>query len=416
MSSVVCKRKILLPQYVNMSKWAVVACDQFTAQPEYWKALDEYVGEAPSTLRLILPEIYLQKDNSERVSEINEMMYKYLGGGVFRSAECFVLTERTMADGGKRLGLIVTVDLDAYDYHRVRTEIRATEETLPERLPVRIKIRKNAPIELPHILLLIDDKKKSVIEPLYQRRNEWKKIYDFDLNMDGGHIVGYQIDQVDDIIASFDALLDPALQTEKYGYDAGIELAVGDGNHSMAAAKECWEKIKKRLPEEKRKDHPARYALVEVVNLYDEELVFEPINRVVMGCGQEMIEELTALLTEQDGKGQSKVSFLFNGQEKEVFVKETSGRTIQIVQEYLERPEHKKWRIEYVHGYQHTVDVANAEGGIGIVMPLFEKSELFDYVVNVGNLPKKSFSLGTAESKKYYIEAKEIKDTSKKRG
>ena len=408
MSSVVCKRKILLPQYVNMTKWAVVACDQFTAQPEYWEEVERLVGEAPSTLRLILPEIYLQKDNRDAVEKINDTMRKYLNAEVFKEKECFVLTERTMADGGKRLGLVVTVDLDAYDYHRVKTPIRATEETIPDRLPARIAIRRKAPIELPHILLLIDDRKKSIIEPLYARREEFKKIYDFDLNMNGGHIAGYEIDDTDDIIKGFDALLDPSLQMEKYHCDAGIELAVGDGNHSMAAAKECWERIKCRLKEENRIGHPARYALVEVVNIYDDELIFEPIHRVVSGCAGEDNGELATLLNSQAGSDSTKVVFFGKGHNETVETKLSSGQTIKLIQEYLESRLSDGWKVEYVHGEDYAKEVASSTDGIAVIMPLFEKSELFDFVVNVGNLPKKSFSIGTAESKKYYIEAKAI--------
>lgn len=409
MNSVVCKRTILLPKAKDMTKWAVVACDQFTAQPDYWRKVEELVGDAPSTLNLILPEIYLKNDNSERVKKINDTMRKYLKEDLFLPASCFVLTERTMDDGGKRLGLVVTVDLDAYDYQRVEVPIRATEDTIPSRLPARIDIRKDAPIELPHILLLIDDREKTILEPLYEKRAELPVIYDFDLNMNGGHIVGYRVDDVESIIQKFDDLLSPELQKEKYGRNAGIELAVGDGNHSMAAAKAIWESIKPTLTEEERKDHPARYAMVEVVNLYDDELIFEPINRVVFDCGEDLIDELTELLGKEKGKEKTPVSFVYCGQKKTVEVSAGSGKTIKMIQEYLEKNVIPKNKIvEYVHGEGHTCDVAKEGNGVGILMPLFEKNELFDYVVNVGNLPKKSFSIGTAESKKYYIEAKSI--------
>ena len=401
----------MIPQYVDMGKWAVIACDQFSAQPDYWKELEEKIGAAPSTMKMILPEVYLQKDNSERIAKINHTMRNYLRGGILKESECFVLTERTFPNGKKRLGLVVTIDLNEYEYLWRTRPIRATEKTIKDRIPPRMQIRQDAPMEVSHILLLMDDRKKSIIEPLYAKREEYKKLYDFDLNMGGGHIVGYEIKETDDIIKSFDALLDPELQMEKYGCNAKVEFVVGDGNHSMATAKDHWRYLKRDLSRTLRARHPARFALVEVANLYDEDLTFEPINRVVFDCKEDLIEEIKTRLSiteDQATEKTSDVTLLADGKEIKITVPLPAGKTIKIVQDYLDQLVRRHaCRVEYVHGYEHTVDVAK-NNGIGIFMPIFEKEELFDYVIHEGVLPKKSFSIGTAESKKYYIEAKKI--------
>ncbi|MGN0768994.1 MAG: DUF1015 domain-containing protein, partial [Christensenellales bacterium] len=223
---------VLLPKSADMSKWAVIACDQYTTDRNYWRALDEFVGNAPSTLRLIFPEIYLSEDMESRIAAINAAMRNYTENGIFREENGYVLTERTLPDGRKRVGLVTCVDLEEYDYVSPVGSIRPTEETIEERLPVRIHIRENAPLELPHILLLMDDAEKSVIEPVYANRNTLEKLYDFDLNMNGGHICGYSVPYELIPVSSFDKLLDPELQKKKYGKNAGILFAVGDGNHS----------------------------------------------------------------------------------------------------------------------------------------------------------------------------------------
>lgn len=412
MKEVIKKTPILLPKVDDMSKWAVVACDQFCAQPEYWEELAEYVGDAPSTLNLIFPEIYLSGDVDSRVNEIDRCMNEYLKDGIFYTVDGFVLTVRTVKGGGKRLGLVLAVDLESYDYRRVRTEIRATEDTIKSRLPIRMRIRKNASIELPHILLLVDDRKKEIIEPLYRDRDKLTKLYDFDLNMDGGHIAGYAVTDVQPIIDKFNALLNPDEQIAKYGVDAGIMLAVGDGNHSMATAKECWNEIKKGLTEEEQKDHPARYALVEIVNIYDDEMTFEPINRLVTGAGKDFMDKLHETVKSIPATGNNCFFTVFDKDSKEVFSVPTgAGETIKALQEFLEKykADNNGFEIEYVHGDEHTAKTVAENDGIGILMPAFKKEDLIKYVVNVGNLPKKAFSIGTAEDKKYYVEAKRIK-------
>lgn len=403
--SVIAKNKILLPKNVDFEKWAVIACDQFTSQPEYWEKLADYVKDSPSTLNLIFPEVYLKGDITERVEKINSAMQRYVDEGLFYEVDGFILTEREVCGGKKRLGLVLCVDLEEFDYRRVRVPIRSTEDTILERLPVRMEIRKNAPIELPHIILLVDDPDKKIIEPLYERRKEFPLLYDFDLNMNGGHIKGYEVKDRDAVVKEFEKLLDRDEQIKKYGVDAGIMLAVGDGNHSMATAKEHWNKLKENLTEEERKNHPARFALVEVLNVYDDGLIFEPIHRVITEGGETFVNELESSLS-----GEGRLILLTAEGEKRVSCPEKASATITAVQSLIEKlVAEGKIKVDYIHGEEHLKNIVETTGGVGVVMPAFAKSELINYVMNVGNLPKKAFSIGTAENKKYYIEAKRIK-------
>ncbi len=403
--NIIGKQKILLPKNADMSKWAVIACDQFTAQPKYWQKLSDYIGDAPSCLHITLPEIYLDSNVDERVKRINLNMQKYLDDGIFQEIDGFVLVEREVENGRKRAGLVLSVDLDCYDWRRVRSPIRATEDTIVERLPARVDIRRGAKIELPHILLLIDDKDKKVIEPVYQNRHKLKKLYDFELNMGGGHIKGYEVKNTEETAAKLNELLDPQTQIQKYGFDAGILFAVGDGNHSLAAAKARWEEVKPTLSQEQRQNHPLRYALVEVVNLYDDAMVFEPIHRVMLNCDISFVEQLRKRLS---GKG--KLTLLDGKQEFTLDTSENAGQTIKQVQLFIEEYiKNNPAKVDYVHGVNHLKEVVGEnKNSIGIIMPTFEKDQLFNYVLNVGNLPKKAFSIGEPERKRYYLESKKI--------
>ena len=402
--SVIKKSTILLPKNIDFTKWAVIACDQFTSQKDYWKKLENLVGDAPSTLKITYPEIYLNDNMDGRIANINKNMDEYLSSNIFEEIDGFVLVEREVVGGKKRLSLVLSVDLETYDYRRVRTEIRATEDTIIERLPVRLKIRENAKIELPHIILLIDDAKKDIIEPIYKNKDKLRKLYDFDLNMDGGHIAGYEVRETSEIIEKIYSLLDSEVQIAKYGVDAGIMMAVGDGNHSMATAKEHWNKIKSSLSEEERQNHIARFALVEVMNIYDEALIFEPIHRVVFNNKERFVEGLKKELS-----GEGKLTLVTKSGITTIDCPLKSSETITTVQSYIEKMRKEiDLEVDYVHGENYVSEVVNENDALGILMPEFAKSELFEYVVNVGNLPKKAFSIGTAENKKYYIEAKRI--------
>lgn len=398
---------VLLPRKgTDMSKWATIACDQFCARPQYWTELTEYVGDAPSTLKITCPEIYLNSGNlDERISEVWKNMNAYVESGLFVGREGFVLVEREVENGEKRVGVMIAIDLDAYDWNRVRVPIRATEDTLVERLPVRIKIREKAPVESPHAIVLIDDPDKSIIEPLYAARGETEKLYDFDLNMGGGHITGYAVPDPEALIAKLEALLDPEVQTKKYGFDAGIMFAVGDGNHSIATAKVMWENLKKSLTPEEREVHPARYMLVEMVNLYGGGMDFKPIHRLIYSRDEEFVDGLRAAL-----EGNGKLKLIYKDGEEYIDCPEQASLTISAVQTYIESYAklNKGFEVEYVHNEGHLIEAVEEANGIGIVMPDFPNAELVNFVVNVGNLPKKAFSIGEPEHKRYYLECKSI--------
>lgn len=394
--SLICTSEILLPnEKIDLEKWSVVACDQFTSQPSYWEKLDKSCGEI-STLRIIYPEIYIGKNQRERIKKINSTMVKYCRSGIFHKVKGFVLTVRKTAFGRKRLGLILSFDLDEYSFTDA-LEVRATEATVPERLPVRVEIRENACLELPHALVLMDDKKKSVLEPLYENRASLKKLYEGKLNSDGGEIEGYLVENTQEIIE--------LIQKTKTDNANPFTFAVGDGNHSIATAKLCWEKIKKNLSESERENHPVRYCLCEVENLYDDGIVFEPIHRVVFGVGEEFIKYCAENL-----KGEAKAEFVYNGKSYYVNRPSSSPQAIadiqRVIDEYLSK---KGGTQDYVHGREHTLSVAG-EKGVAVFMPALEKSDLFAYISQGKILTRKSFSMGEAEEKRYYLECKMIKE------
>ena len=399
--------KILLPKKgIDMEKWATIACDQFTSTPEYWERLVAFVGDSPSTLKLTCPEIYLSRDVSGEVKKVQAEMRKYLDEGIFDEREGFVLVERQVGND-YRIGLMAAIDLDAYDWHRVRTPIRATEDTLMERLPVRIAIRKGAEIEAPHAIILMDDREKDIIEPLYAARDGFEKLYDFELNMGGGHIRGWLVprQREQEILDKIAALNTPELQIEKYGSDAGIMLAVGDGNHSVATAKVCYEELKQSLTGEQQKTCPERYMLVELVNLHGGGMEFSPIHRYFKVRDDEFVAKLKASLY-----GDGRLKIMYKGGEEYIKCPENAGTAITEIQSLVEAYiKETGAEIDYVHDVIHLKECVDKSDGMGIVMPAFSRSDLFGYVVNVGNLPKKAFSIGEAEQKRYYLECRKIK-------
>lgn len=399
--------KILLPKKgTDMEKWATIACDQFTSTPEYWERLVAFVGDSPSTLKLTCPEIYLSRDVSGEVKKVQAEMRKYLDEGIFDEREGFVLVERQVGND-YRIGLMAAIDLDAYDWHRVRTPIRATEDTLMERLPVRIAIRKGAEIEAPHAIILMDDREKDIIEPLYAARDGFEKLYDFELNMGGGHIRGWLVprQREQEILDKIAALNTPELQVEKYGSDAGIMLAVGDGNHSVATAKVCYEELKQSLTGEQQKTCPERYMLVELVNLHGGGMEFSPIHRYFKVRDDEFVAKLKASLY-----GDGRLKIMYKGGEEYIKCPENAGTAITEIQRLVEAYiKETGAEIDYVHDVIHLKECVDKSDGMGIVMPAFSRSDLFGYVVNVGNLPKKAFSIGEAEHKRYYLECRKIK-------
>lgn len=398
--------EVLLPnKQINIKNWAVIACDQFTSQQDYWEELDKTVGDI-SALRLIYPEVYLGKNQKERIKSINKKMMEYYNGNVFRTVKGIILTVRTTKYGRKRIGLILSFDLEQYNPYTNALAVKATEQTVVERLPIRIEIRKDASIELPHALLLMDDEEKDIIEPIYQNRNTLEKLYDSDLNGGGGHIEGYLVNDSEKVLEKIYRLIDKERLLKKYGTDKEFLFVVGDGNHSIAAAKACWDELKKTLTEEEKANHPARYVLCELNNIYDEELVFEPIHRVIMGAGKEFIEELVKSV-----KGESCVELVYMGKVYCINASSNAAIAIRDIQSFIDNyiETHPQVSQDYVHGKEHTLSVAGL-GGMAIFMPTIKKNEIFMYVQKNGVLPRKAFSMGEAEEKRYYLEAKKITD------
>ena len=413
---------ILLPKEgTDMSRWAVVACDQFTSQPEYWQAVEDTVGDAPSTLRLILPEAGLNApDVEDRIAAVNAAMGEYLAGGLFQTLEdSLIYIERVQSDGKIRHGLIGMVDLEQYDFTPGSGAlIRATEGTVLSRIPPRVKVRKDAPIELPHVMLLIDDPNKTVIEPLTRSSGEMEKLYSFDLQQGGGRLTGWKLTaaQVDGTAAALAALCSPEEQEWKYGVKdvPPLLFAVGDGNHSLATAKQCYEDLKKVTPESGRAGLPARYALVEVVNNHDDALQFEPIHRVVFGVKpEEVLEALKAYYPgayEGQGEGHA-IAYTHAGGKG--FITVPSPRVqlaVGTLQAFLDSyvKEHGG-EIDYIHGGEVTDRLGSQPESIGFKLPAMGKQQLFKTVMADGVLPRKTFSMGHAQDKRYYVEARKIK-------
>ena len=408
---------ILLPnKSVDMSKWAVVACDQYTSEPEYWEGVKKATEGSPSALNVIFPEVYLSKDNAPIIESINKTMYEYLDTGVLQSiGEGFVLIERSTPITPKRLGLVMAVDLEDYSFVREdKANIRATEGTVVERIPPRVKIREHAPIELPHIMLLIDDRNKSVIEPLYENRDKLTKLYDFDLNMNGGHLRGWHVTDTAPVEKALAKLLDEDVLKEKYGSTDEVMLfAVGDGNHSLATAKACWNNLKATLSAEEQKNHPARYALVEVMNLHDEGLEFEPIFRSVFNVDTaDFLDGLYKAVKDSGLKCDYKCyTYTTKDGRKDLMLPSNAAVAVGLVQDFIDAyiKSHAGSEVDYVHGEDSLKQVTDAAPNrVAITLPPLAKNDLVDYVLKVGAFPRKTFSMGEAFEKRYYVEARKI--------
>lgn len=410
---------ILLPKNTDMTKWSVVACDQYTSEPEYWNDVEKIVGDAPSTLKLTLPEIYLEDENvSKRIAKINSNMKALLDEDFFNEyKDSMIYLERTQSDGKIREGLIGVVDLEAYSYEKgAETPIRATEKTVIERIPPRVKIRENAPLELPHIMILIDDDKKQIIENLKNKVSEDDIVYDFDLMKNGGHVKGYLLNEetMDEVDKGLKELAEKEVFAKKYDVNNKEVLlfAMGDGNHSLATAKACYEKLKETMSEEEYLNNPARYALVELVNLHSPALEFEAINRVIFNTNP---EKLLKSLKEyyqinKDGNGQ-KIEVITNDVDEKWYIENPKSNiavgSIQIfLDEYLKNNEGK---IDYIHGEETTKNLAKQSGNVGFIFEAMPKNELFKTVILDGSLPRKTFSMGHSYDKRYYLESRKIK-------
>ena len=398
---------ILVPNGCEHEKWSVVACDQFTSEREYWHKLERYVGDAKSTLKLIFPEAYLEDDDKEeRIENINRTMREYLDGGVFKTLkDSFIVCKRTTASGVSRLGIVLAIDLEDYCFtHPSHAYVRSTEGVVLDRIPPRLKIRQDAPVELPHIMLLIDDRKHRVIEPIWEGRADLEKVYDFDLNMGGGHLEGYRID-AQKVIDVFDKYVDSV--QDLYGEKThDFIFAVGDGNHSLATAQAHWNRIKEGLTDAQKAVHPARFALCEVENLHDDGIVFEPIHRFVFGAKEDFIGYLQTALS-----GEKTIEAFDKNGNYALKVDRVGAKAIKDIQDAIDAylKEHSECSVDYIHGIEHLKDVAAHNVGVAIAMPKIEKDELFGYVLKNGTLCRKAFSMGEAEEKRYYFEAKKIR-------
>ena len=387
--------EFLLPRKgVDMSKWAAIACDQFTSDRAYWDKLDAYVGDAPSTLRLILPEVYLgDGDGEKRAADIYAAMERYCADGTLEGKRGFVVVDRRQNDGRHRLGAVAVVDLEEYEYTpRNNARIKATEKTVEERLPARVKLREKALLEASHIMLLAEN-----VRPLLEALlKEGEEVYDFELNMNGGHLTGRLIDD-ESKLAAIEAAALKAHQS--------LAFVVGDGNHSLAAAKLVWAQVKETIPQSEWASCPARYAMCEIVDIADPSLDFEPIHRLVKSGGEELVSYLADKLC-----GSARAKAVYGGKETELSVPENSADAIADIQNALD--EYAKTTpivIDYVHGDASVLEAAEREGALAILMPCIAKDGLFDYTVRRGVLPRKSFSMGNAEDKRYYCEARKIK-------
>ena len=393
------KAEFLVPSAsVDKTRWAVIACDQFTSQREYWSELSAQVADAPSTLSLIYPEVYLKDgDKKQRIDGIREAMKKYEKDGTLVPVQGVILVDRTISDGRHRTGLVAALDLEEYEFTPVNNaRVKATERTVEERLPARIEVREGATLECSHVMLLTST--GGFLRRELGKRKGQTPLYDFALNMKGGRLKGYLVEDCDDILAKLEE------ETEKA--NDKVRYAVGDGNHSLATAKRCWEKIKSSLSEEERKTHPARFATVEVVELCDESLDFEPIHRVLFGAGEDAVGYIAARCG-----GDSNVKAVWKDREYSIPVSSNTSDAIADLQkamdEYLIK--NPSAGIDYVHGDDNAAKVAKDNDGVAIFMPTVEKDTLFDYVARRGVLPRKSFSMGNAEDKRYYYETKKIK-------
>ena len=402
---------ILLPKNVAFEKWAVIACDQFTSQPEYWQRVRENVGEEVSTLNLVFPEAELNVDRVERIKNINENMVKYLAADLFAEyQDAYIYVERTLKNGVVRKGIVGVIDLEQYNYNAdSKSAIRATEQTVLERIPPRVEIRRNASMELPHVLLLCDDEKERIIEPLTTKKAELPVVYDFDLMEGGGHITGWllqgeAVSSVNEAIAAYEA--DVLAKYDASGKEP-MTYAVGDGNHSLATAKACYEELKAKEGAEKVANHPARFALVELENIYDEAQVFEPIHRLLTSVDVNGLLEY--LQTEIGAKGTA-VKWFANGQAGELSINDENGELpLEVIQIALDKYlKANAGEIDYIHGDETLEQLSQKENTIGFLMPNVTKNAFFENIVNNGVMPRKTFSMGEAEEKRYYLEGRRI--------
>ena len=407
--------QILLPAAgVKPETWACIACDQYTSEPEYWDKAFAVAGDAPSAIRLILPE-YNLKNSESLIPQIHSTMAAYLAQGLLTPAvnPGFILCERTIASG-TRLGLVCAVDLEQYSFEKGSLPlIRPTEQTITDRLPPRLKIRRGAPVELTHIMILIDDPDRTVLEPLQADKAALRQVYDFDLMMNGGHLAGWAVDSAEKL-AQVDRSLNALMDTKG---EHPLLLAVGDGNHSLATAKAYWNEIREGLSEAERENHPARFALCEIVNIHDEALLFEPIYRILTGTTRSAVmadwkayAEAKGMSLAADGSDHRFTVVSADGEETVAVLNPEGAIPCETIQKFLDAflAKHPEADIDFIHGEGSLRALAAKPETVGFLLPDIDKHSFFRDVEKLGVLPRKTFSMGEADEKRFYMEAKRI--------
>jgi len=404
---------ILLPKECYLERWPVIACDQFTSDPAYWDRVRQFAQDVPSSMHLILPEAELgAADEAQRVECIHQKMEAYLNSDVLRCfPDSYIYVERTLQNGMIRPGLVGAVDLDQYDYrHDSASLIRATEKTVLERIPPRQRVRRGAALELPHVMMLCDDDQLSLIEPIRAIRDTLPKLYELELTECGGHIAGYLVSG--DAAKEFDRRFEDYTQKLEEKYPdldgAKVLLAVGDGNHSLATAKSCYEEMKQANPDVDLSGHPARYALVELENIHDPSQQFEPIHRVVMKTDAKRLLADLEMICEPGGYP---VTWIMGKEKGTLELKRSLGELdVAVLQNFLDRWLHENAGvIDYIHGEDEVAALAEQPDALGLLLQPMGKSQLFRGVIAGGILPRKTFSMGHAREKRYYLEGRKIK-------
>ncbi len=426
---------ILLPKKnIDHKKWSVIACDQFTSEPEYWEQVAEIVGNSPSTYHIILPEVYLgTKEEEKRVNNTHKVMSEFLESDIFRSINDFIYVHRRINDQTRR-GLMVCLDLEHYDYNKgAQTLIRATEGTILDRLPPRIRIREKAPLECPHILVLFDDPDDEVFGLLDEQLESFKKVYDFELMLGSGHLTGYSLEKEsirEQVMDALYALIDPDTFANKYKLKPGeyepLLFAMGDGNHSLATAKSIWEKIKPEVG----LDHPARYALVEIENVHDPALEFEPIHRLIFEVNEDIFKAMQGFwgeklqikdlpskeamieIVDDAVEPWHQIGMITPKGYKLIEIHEPEDNLpVGTLQKFLDAflEDGGAEDIDYIHGTKVLIEKGRKMGNIGFYVPGMDKSDLFKTVILDGALPRKTFSMGEAKEKRFYMECRRIK-------
>ena len=403
MKNVFTPANILIPEGIPMESWSVIACDQFSSQPEYWERVKNNAGSNPSTFNMIIPEAYLEEINEEdEIKKISNAMTGFLHSGKYNEVkDSFIYVERTQPDGRIRKGLVGAVDLEEYDFTGVSAAIRASEGTVLDRLPPRIRIRREAPLELPHIITFIDDINETVIEPLSKKTDELQLLYDFDLMQGGGSIKGWKVSgkDADNVMASL----------KKLHEKNEMLMIMGDGNHSLAAAKVYWDEIKQGMSESERENHPARRALAELNNVYDPAITFEAIHRVLFNINPEKF--ITAFENAAPKGNDYVIDWSSKDKSGTIGIKaDCIGDMLTVMQDFIDGYiKDTESIVDYIHGEDSTLSLSKGESCVGLVLPAMDKSDFFETVEKSGVFPRKSFSVGHAEDKRYYLECKVIR-------